>query len=223
MPRRKFETMEQLYVWLDTIEHPAALEPIAAAGNLTALVDAAVQSAVDHQGDDQVPVPRWVLDQALAQVRPAFETGPTRRGRPASRWDLKTWRRDQIDWERYCRVWMCRLGGRARWDPDTRTPSVKRADRIAFVQEQRTRGSSYLVNTDTAYPWTAGNMADDVDVFEAVSLISAGSLYAGAPRTIWGSYRRVTRALARGQSWRYYRSVWCRYDRRQTRHAGDQF
>jgi hypothetical protein len=91
----------------------------------------------------------------------------------------------------------------------------QRAGRIAYQQTQAQKGSQFVVDMWTPYPWTSGSTDDDWTVFQAVAKVYEGSIYSGSCYEIEKSWRRVTAALTRGEAWRYYPSKWLRYDESQ--------
>jgi hypothetical protein len=221
MAARRFASIEDFENWCDDVAADRfSREKVTAAGNCTALYDAIQQILEDGDEAETLPVPRWVLeavlDRALPQVPQQSRQG--RRGRPAARWNAAQWRRDAIDWHRFCQVWYGRIARRDR-SPEHPTPRKQRERRHEYQRSQAAHGSRYVVDTSTPYPWTGGKEAEDWSVFEAASKIFEGGCYQGQPTEIKKSYERVTAALKRREAWRYYPSKWLRYDKGQILNA----
>jgi hypothetical protein len=218
--RRDFESINDFENWLDKIA-PDRLSRQKAfrGGNWAALYDAALQTLVDDdkrrrgalKADDEVPVPRWVLEaliELLEQFLPNAKSKGKARGRH-SRW-REQYPQDQIDWERFHQVWYRKL---ARRDDSPPHPSRAEAKlrRQQFPAEAVARKTPHAIQMHTPYPWIAGK--DDRSVFEAAACVLAGTVYGGSASALMKSYQRVLDALRRGEIWRYYPSKRVRFAR----------
>jgi hypothetical protein len=230
---RRFDSIDDFENWLDRMAAGRFSRRRAyQGGNWAALYDA-VQAAItrDDPPDDEtatVAIPAWaalaivddVLPAFLCTVPPRRKTDRRRGGRPP-RWTSE-WRRDHVDFKRFEEVWCRRI---ARRDHHQTAPKPKEArqERRAYQQHAERKGSSYVVDMFTPYPWNAGQSDDDWSVFEAVSRVYGETKpYGGSARAMKKSWERVTAALERGESWRYYPSRWLRIHVGQTRSIDEE-
>lgn len=216
--KRRFDSVDDFEEWLHQITAPVRMsrQRCYAGGNRAALYDAlasGLDAALDRPEQDAVPIPRWALEAILSDWVALL--------RVERRW-IASWRRDEIDWQRYRQVYY-RSIGRREGSPPRPKPKAARVERRAFeavIRERRRKSPEGFhgsgVDMWTPYPWHSKDNNVDPDVFEAVSrLFQEMAPYAGTRDEIKKSWERVTAALKKGESWRYYPSRWLRHDPRQ--------
>lgn len=218
--KRKFKDDQEFYEWLDVVaKQRFDRRSCFTEGNWAALCDAFLASSNKDANErdevfphDEVPVPRWALDALIDQaLMPFLSNARTKRGKGRNaRW-MRQYFQGLVDWERFREVWFRRIA--RKWDdPEHPSPSEAARERRKYQKDQRDKGSPFVVDMWTPYPWQAGSDSDDWDVFEAVSKIFSESEYGGSPDTIRRSYERVTKALRSGEAWRYYPSKYVHFE-----------
>ena len=217
--RRRFGDVHEFYEWLDSETAPRFdRKTCFEHGNWAALLDTVNSSLAESAQEkkpkrlaptDPVSVPRWALEALKDQLLvPHLDVAKsaTGKGRHA-RWK-EQYRQDLVDWLRYHEVWIRHIA-RGEGDPPRPSRGVMREERRAFLaSEQGTRDGVDLFFPHT---WQAGQIHDDVDAFAAAATLKRKSAWGGSARAVRKSWERVTKALSRGESWRYYPSRWVRF------------
>lgn len=199
-PGRRPRTWDEYHQWMRDLDDVRCNSRIAfdRGRNWAALFDAVCAETRAVDGDtDTVQMPRWVADGLVDALTEGFRRfkSPRGRGRHA-RW-LEAYRADAIDWHRFNQVLVLLLGSEYR---DDRSRTQKRVDRI---RRHRDGGS---VDYSTPHPWAVGSAAGDLTAFEAASLVLATSGARGSAPAMRKSFDKVSKAVSRGEGWRFYRS-----------------